>query len=242
MTNNSEEQHSRTLWMGDIDGGVDERFLWSFFLPDEVISVRIVRSKLPGQSNYGYVEFVSRGVAKRVLQTYNGILIPGTQKIYNLKRAEFGIRDFDAGYGHSIFIGGLAPDVSDCLLKETFQAKNLSVGAAKVVVDPQTKQSKGFGFVKFMNEVERDRAMSEMNGVFCSGKLMRISSAIRKGANTAADKSLSPYTTPACQLNGNYNGSGLGYYAYAYGATEDTSLHAYGGGGQCPQQARYLRT
>ncbi|KAF6141975.1 hypothetical protein GIB67_037943, partial [Kingdonia uniflora] len=193
MIHNMEDHQSRTLWMGEIDGGVAKSLLLSSFHPDMVLSVGVKRNKLTGQPGYGYVEFVSRGVAERVLQTYNGILIPGTQQIFNLRRAKFCMRDFDAGYGHSIFIGNLAPDVTDCLLKETFRAKYLSTGAAKVVVNPQTRQSKGFGFVKFMSEVERDRAMSEMNGVFCSSRPMRISSAVRKGAgvqqtNTAADK------------------------------------------------------
>ncbi|KAF6141988.1 hypothetical protein GIB67_037956 [Kingdonia uniflora] len=117
MTNNTEDEESRTLWMGGIHEWVDEMFIWNCFRPsDEVLSVKIMRNKLPGQPGYGYVEFVSCGAAER-----------------------------------------------------------------------------GYGFVKFTNEVERNRAMSEMNGVYCSGRPMHISSAVRKGVvsqqtYTAADK------------------------------------------------------
>ncbi|KAI9122530.1 hypothetical protein K1719_006370 [Acacia pycnantha] len=76
----------------------------------------------------------------------------------------------DAGPEHSIFVGDLAPDVTDYLLQETFRTHYPSVRGAKVVTDPNTGRSKGYGFVKFSDETERNRAMTEMNGVYCSTK------------------------------------------------------------------------
>ena len=43
-----------------------------------------------------------------------------------------------------------------------------------------TGRSKGYGFVKFADEMERNRAMSEMNGMYCSTRPMRISAATPK--------------------------------------------------------------
>ncbi|KAJ6897453.1 hypothetical protein NC651_023351 [Populus alba x Populus x berolinensis] len=86
----------------------------------------------------------------------------------------------DAGPEHSIFVGDLAPDVTDYLLQETFRVHYPSVRGAKVVTDPNTGRSKGYGFVKFADENERNRAMTEMNGVFCSTRPMRISMATPK--------------------------------------------------------------
>ncbi|PWA80546.1 hypothetical protein CTI12_AA195440 [Artemisia annua] len=69
---------------------------------------------------------------------------------------------------HSKFVCDLAPDVTDNLLQETFKTQYPSVRGAKTVTDPNTGRSKGYGFVKFADEMERNRAMSEMNGMYCS--------------------------------------------------------------------------
>jgi len=128
------------------------------------------------------VEFVSHSAAERILQTYNGTQMPGTEQTFRLNWASFGIgeRRPDAGPEHSIFVGDLAPDVTDYLLQETFRTQYPSVRGAKVVTDPNTGRSKGYGFVKFADETERNRAMTEMNGVYCSTRPMRISAATPK--------------------------------------------------------------
>ncbi|WCJ36902.1 Polyadenylate-binding protein RBP47B' [Euphorbia peplus] len=141
----------RTLWIGDLQYWVDESYLSSCFShTGEVVSIKIIRNKITGQpEGYGFVEFVSHGAAERILHTYNGTQMP-------------------------------APDVTDFLLQETFRANYPSVRGAKVVTDPNTGRSKGYGFVKFGDENERNRAMSEMNGVYCSTRPMRISLATPK--------------------------------------------------------------
>lgn len=128
------------------------------------------------------MEFVSHAAAERILQTYNGTPMPGTEQMFRLNWASFGAgeRHNDPGPDHSIFVGDLAPDVTDYLLQETFRAHYPSVRGAKVVTDPNTGRSKGYGFVKFSDETERNRAMTEMNGVYCSTRAMRISAATPK--------------------------------------------------------------
>lgn len=188
---------------------VDENYLNSCFAhTGEVVSIKIIRNKITGQpEGYGFVEFVSHAAAERILQSYNGTQMPGTEQTFRLNWASFGIgeRRPDAGPEHSIFVGDLAPDVTDYLLQETFRVQYPSVRGAKVVTDPNTGRSKGYGFVKFSDETERNRAMNEMNGVYCSIRPMRISAATPKKTTgfqqpyTAA-KAVYPYpayTTPA---------------------------------------------
>lgn len=174
----------RTLWIGDLQYWVDENYLHSCFAhTGEVVSIKIIRNKLTGQlEGYGFVEFISHAAAERILQTYNGAQMPGTELTFRLNWATFGIgeRRPDTGPEHSIFVGDLAPDVTDYLLQETFRGPYPSVRGAKVVTDPNTGRSKGYGFVKFADEMERNRAMTEMNGVYCSTRPMRISAATPK--------------------------------------------------------------
>ncbi|CAL9131365.1 unnamed protein product [Musa textilis] len=196
----------RSLWIGDLQYWVDESYLHNCFAhTGEVVSVKIIRNKITGlPEGYGFIEFVSHPAAERILQTYNGAQMPGTEQTFRLNWASFGIgeRRPDAGPDHSIFVGDLASDVTDYLLQETFRANYPSVRGAKVVTDPNTGRSKGYGFVKFADEMERNRAMTEMNGVYCSSRPMRISAATPKKTTGLqqqypAAKALYPATTYA---------------------------------------------
>ncbi|XP_010536077.1 PREDICTED: polyadenylate-binding protein RBP47B' isoform X2 [Tarenaya hassleriana] len=173
----------RTLWIGDLQYWVEDNYLTSCFShTGELVSVKIIRNKITGQpEGYGFIEFVSHAAAERILQMYNGTQMPGTDQTFRLNWASFGSgQKVDTGPDHSIFVGDLAPDVTDYLLQETFRVLYPSVRGAKVVTDPSTGRSKGYGFVKFADESERNRAMSEMNGVYCSTRPMRISAATPK--------------------------------------------------------------
>jgi len=91
-----------------------------------------------------------------------------------------GGRRIETSDDHSIFVGDLAPDVTDELLLSTFNARFTSVRGAKVVMDPVTRMSKGFGFVRFGSKEEADQALQTMNGVYCSSRPMRVSVATER--------------------------------------------------------------
>jgi RNA recognition motif-containing protein len=151
----------------------------------QVQSVKIIRNKQTGYSEgYGFIEFVSHAAAEKILQSFNGTQMPNTDQPFRLNWASFGIgeRRPEAGPDHSIFVGDLAPDVTDYNLQETFRSRYNTVKGAKVVTDAITGRSKGYGFVRFGDEAERNRAMTEMNGVYCSSRPMRISAATPKKA------------------------------------------------------------
>jgi len=67
-------------------------------------------------------------------------------------------------------------------------------------------RSKGYGFVRFSSEEERDRALAEMQGQPCCNRPMRLSVATpkaRTGPGTAAESS-----SPAWGWGQNFHGSG----------------------------------
>jgi hypothetical protein len=70
--------------------------------------------------------------------------MPGTEHTFRLNWASFssGERRPDTGPDHSIFVGDLAPDVTDYLLQETFRVNYPSVRGAKVVTDPNSGRLK----------------------------------------------------------------------------------------------------
>lgn len=148
-----------------------------------MVSVKVIRNKQTGQSErYGFVEFGSHGAAEKVLKNYNSSTMPNTEQQFRLNWAAFsmGNKRPEAGSDLSIFVGDLAPDVTDALLHETFASRYPSVKGAKVVVDSSTGRSKGYGFVRFSDENEKSQAMTEMHGEYCSSRAMRIGVATPK--------------------------------------------------------------
>ncbi|ESO07560.1 hypothetical protein HELRODRAFT_137856, partial [Helobdella robusta] len=61
-------------------------------------------------------------------------------------------------------------------LKKTFM-KSVS---ARIVLNPETKISRGFGFVEFENEKDATDAMNAMQGRDLDGRKMVISAALKK--------------------------------------------------------------
>nr|GMD90417.1 polyadenylate-binding protein rbp47 [Ipomoea batatas] len=174
----------------------------------QVLSVKVIRNKQTGQSErYGFVEFNSHASAEKVLQSYNGTMMPNAEQAFRLNWAGFSTgekRAADPGSDLSIFVGDLAPDVTDTLLSETFASRYSSVKGAKVVVDANTGRSKGYGFVRFGDENEKSRAMTEMNGVYCSSRPMRVGVATPKKPSTQQQQ----YSSQAVVLAGGYASNG----------------------------------
>lgn len=174
----------RSLWIGDLLPWMEENYLLTCFAhTGEVVSAKVIRNKQTGISEgYGFIEFLNRAAADRVLQTYNGTLMPNTEQNFRLNWATLGAgeRRQDDGPDYTIFVGDLAADVTDYLLQETFKGMYPSVKGAKVVTDRTTGRSKGYGFVRFGDEGEQLRAMTEMNGHYCSTRPMRIGPAATK--------------------------------------------------------------
>ncbi|GAB2259719.1 hypothetical protein Droror1_Dr00010574 [Drosera rotundifolia] len=174
----------RTLWIGDLQSWMDEAYISSAFAAtNEVVGVKVIRNKLTQQSEgYGFIEFRSHAAAERILQAYNNTLMPQVEQNFRLNWALYGAgeRRQDDGPDYTIFVGDLSPDVTDYALLETFKAGYPSVKGAKVVMDRLTGRSKGYGFVRFSDENEQQRAMNEMNGVTISSRPMRTGPAATK--------------------------------------------------------------
>ncbi|KAJ6954981.1 polyadenylate-binding protein RBP47-like [Populus alba x Populus x berolinensis] len=172
---------NKTIWIGDLHHWMDESYLHTCFASTgEIASIKVIRSKQTALSEgYGFVEFFTHATAEKVLQNYGGILMPNTEQPFRLNWATFSTGDkrSDNTPDLSIFVGDLAADVTDSLLQETFASKYQSVKSAKVVFDANTGRSKGYGFVRFGDDTERTQAMTEMNGVYCSSRPMRIGAA-----------------------------------------------------------------
>jgi len=172
------QEENKSVWVGDLHYWMDENYLHSCFgYTGEVVAIKVIRNKQTGQSEgYGFVEFYSHAAAEKVLEGFSGHIMPNTDQPFRLNWASFsmGDRRSDSASDHSIFVGDLASDVNDATLLEAFSSRYSSVKGAKVVIDANTGRSKGYGFVRFGDDSEKTQAMTEMNGVYCSSRPMRI--------------------------------------------------------------------
>lgn len=83
----------------------------------------------------------------------------------------------------SVFVGDLDASVNDKQLLEFFQEKYPSAYFARIIYDPVTKHSKSYGFVEFNNNDEAQKAITEVNGMFLAGRMIRVSNAYSKNTD-----------------------------------------------------------
>ena len=77
-------------------------------------------------------------------------------------------------------MGDLGPEVNEYVLVSLFQSRFSSCKSAKIMSDPISGMSRGYGFVRFSDEGDQQRALTEMQGVYCGNRPMRISTATPK--------------------------------------------------------------
>ncbi|KAK8056228.1 hypothetical protein PG993_001455 [Apiospora rasikravindrae] len=174
----------QTLWMGELAGWMDESFIRSIYSSamNENVQVKIIRDRHSGNAGYCFVEFSNPEAAQKAL-ALNGTPVPNTDRVFRLNWASGGglvDRRDTRSPEFSIFVGDLGHEVNEFVLVALFQARFPSCKSAKIMTDQQTGQSRGYGFVRFSDEQDQQRALVEMQGVYCGNRPMRVSPATPK--------------------------------------------------------------
>ncbi|RDL36750.1 RNA-binding-containing protein [Venustampulla echinocandica] len=178
-----------TLWMGELEPWIDENFIRSvWFGMGESVNVKMIRDKFSGNAGYCFIDFATPAAAAKAL-SLNGSMIPNTSRPFKLNWASGGglaDRRDDRGPEYSIFVGDLGPEVNEYVLVSLFQGRFPSCKSAKIMTDPISGMSRGYGFVRFADEQDQQRALTEMQGVYCGNRPMRISTATPKNKSGGA--------------------------------------------------------
>jgi RNA recognition motif-containing protein len=177
------------------------------------------------RSNAGYcfVDFESSERAAAALNL-NGQVIPNSNRQFKLNWASGGgladrSRD-DRGPEFSIFVGDLGPEVNEYVLMSLFQGKYGSCKSAKIMSDPISGMSRGYGFVRFASEEDQQKALHEMQGVYCGNRPMRISTATPKNKNAGGPGGPGG---PMGGMQGPGGGPGMG--VYGMGAPQNVNYY-----------------
>ncbi|RKP30300.1 RNA-binding domain-containing protein [Metschnikowia bicuspidata] len=202
----------RTLWMGDLDPWLDQAAiedLWRKIL-NKHVSVKLIKPKMVklepdfmGQTHSGYcfVEFDLFEDAQEALalngkllpdiaipSQLNGMNDPNNQKKYfrlNWASGATLTAPIVDSPEYSLFVGDLSALTTEAHLLLFFQKVFPdSVRTVRVMTDPMTGKSRCFGFVRFTDDQERQRALVEMNGAWFGGRPLRVALATSRNSSS----------------------------------------------------------
>ncbi|KAJ3210366.1 hypothetical protein HK099_008266, partial [Clydaea vesicula] len=186
--------------MGDLLEWMEETFIAGiWFQYGEPVFVKLIKDKYSnGNAGYCFVDFTHHEAAAICLNTLNGSIIPGTSRLFKLNWATGNVLNLTGEIRpkeYTVYIGDLAPEVNDFLLLSAFQPRFRTIKHVKVVIDHFTGTSRCYGFVRFADENEQQRAIMEMNGVYIGSKPILVSTAVPR-ARMLGDHSQSSGAIP----------------------------------------------
>ncbi|KAK3589719.1 hypothetical protein CHS0354_021041 [Potamilus streckersoni] len=132
-----------------------------------VNSNRYLGSGLTRMHPYYYVQYVPVGLKHDTEMKVNWATSPSNQPKQ------------DTSKHYHVFVGDLSPDIETHLLRDAFKVFG-EISDCKIIRDPQTLKSKGYGFVSFVNKVDAENAMNNMNGQWLGSRPIRTNWATRK--------------------------------------------------------------
>ncbi len=167
---------SADVFVGNIDRSLtsaDLKDLFSQF--SSVERARIVTEKATGESKgFGFVTFSDPQEATAAITQLNGHEWSGRALTVSPARPkDSSPRPRDRGKNNSfagptgvkeLYVTGLSHEYSSDDLRNLF-SKHGNVLNAKVILDRETKQSRGFGFVQMSNVTENQDAIAALDGV-----------------------------------------------------------------------------
>lgn len=87
--------------------------------------------------------------------------------------------------GKKLYVGNLGFGVSESDLQQLFSPHG-AILSAKVIMDRDTNQSKGFGFVEMNDEGEAQAAMTALDGQDHGGRALKVNEAKPRAAKVVA--------------------------------------------------------
>ena len=164
----------------------------------QIQSAKVVTSRSAGGLAYGFVEYVDVASAERAIRTLDGWLWFGTPiKVSWAKHsmhpdAMAETHDTDravamrsnAANSH-LFVGDLSADVDDGLL-QSFFSRFASLADVRVMYDPETGKSRGFGFISFRRKSDAEECIATTQGQWLGGRQIRVNWASQKNQSQIA--------------------------------------------------------
>lgn len=176
--NYDSEGQPRTLYVGNLAPTVTEDLLMALFGQiGQCKSCKIINE--PGNDPYAFVEFAEHSYAASGLMAMNKRMCMGREMKVNWATSPGNQPKTDTSKHFHIFVGDLSPDIESHQLREAFQPFG-TISDCKIIRDPQTLKSKGYGFVSFVKKEDAENAIAGMNGQWIGSRAIRTNWATRK--------------------------------------------------------------
>lgn len=173
-----DETQPRTLYVGNLDPSVTEQLILTIFSQiGPCKGCKIIHE--PGNDPYAFVEFPDHHAAAAALMAMNKRLCLGREMKVNWATSPGNQPKQDTSKHFHIFVGDLSPDIETHQLRDAF-APFGQISDCKIIRDPQTLKSRGYGFVSFVKKEDAENAIAGMNGQWIGSRAIRTNWASRK--------------------------------------------------------------
>jgi splicing factor 3B subunit 4 len=170
-----------TLYVGGLDERCDDELVWELFVQaGPVVSVSMPSDKVTGRhQGFAFVEFRTEQDAEYAKKVMNMVKLFG-----KMLRVDNASRDkqqrSNADVGANLFIGNLSAETDEKVLYDTFSAFGGIISQPRIMRDPETGASKGFGFVTYDCFEASDMAIEAMHGQFFGGRPIVVQYSYKK--------------------------------------------------------------
>jgi len=201
-----------TIYVGNLDPKIDEEIVWELMVQaGPVANVHMPRDKITNtHQGYGFVEFKNEEDADYAIKILNMIRLFGKPIRCNKSSQDKKTNEV----GANLFIGNLEPECDEKMLYDTFSSFGVLL-FAKIMRDPDTGVSRGFGFISFDTFEASDASLAAMNGQFVCNRPISVSYAYKKETKgerhgTAAERLLASNRPKDAPVSGGVGALGGG--------------------------------
>lgn len=171
------------VFIKNLDKSIDNKAMYDTFSAfGNILSCKVATDEEGSSKGYGFVHFETEEAANNAIQKVNGMLLNG-KKVYVGKFIPRKEREKQMGekarHFTNVYIKNFGGDLDDEKLKDMFE-KYGKILSAKVMIDDNTNELRGFGFVSFEEPESAEKAVDDLNGQDINGKLLYVGRAQKK--------------------------------------------------------------
>jgi nucleolysin TIA-1/TIAR len=188
----SDSSQPRTLYVGNLDSSITEDLILALFSQMGPLNGCKIIHDSTNSDPYCFVEYCDHQSAATALLTMNKRQCLGRELKVNWATSpgNTGPKPDTSKHFH-IFVGDLSPEIETQQLREAFSPFG-EISDCRVVRDPQTLKSKGYGFVSFVKKQDAENAISTMSGQWLGSRAIRTNWATRKPPSTRGSQDIGP--------------------------------------------------
>lgn len=183
----SDDGALRTLYIGNLDPSTPEDLLYALFSAfGSCTDCKVIREA--GHDPYAFVKYGEMKDAQAALMAMNKRSVLGRELKVNWASSPGSSAKQDTTNHFHVYIGDVSPEIDSAQLRSAF-APFGELSECKVIRDPHTQLSKGYGFVCFVRREEAEIAIASMNGQWLGGRPIRTNWASGRGSVAPAKPS-----------------------------------------------------